>query len=1127
MTDLFGVSMNVIAAVSLALTVGILVIVAVLAVRNPVMFKMGLRNIPRRRAQTIIIIVGLMLSTLIMTSAFGSGDTLASSITAEVYEAMGEVDEQVFYNTEDFPAEEDAQVIPLAEVEKWRAKFAGDADIEGFLPVQVEALPIANPDTGLNESTARVVAFRADDAKPFGGLRDRSGKPVTLAANRIAVNESLAREIDARVGQILVIFFGNLQQPVEVVAIVPDSLLTGAGVIEEIQAGAVVEWAFLSSLTGQAESADVVFVTNHGDERSGAERSDAAMRKLKAALRGSRFEAEASKQDGLDFAQLFGSLFTTFFVVFGLFSIAAGILLIFLIFTMLAAERKPEMGMARAVGAKRRQIVESFLAEGLGYDLGSAVVGLLAGMGVTVLMVWFLKFNLGDEVTDVLEVHFSLRGLVVSFCLGVIATFIVIFFASWRASRLNIVAAIRDLPESRPINPEDATMAGYLRGALNAMVAFGTLLLSLTTLRISPLFYAGVLFGLLGPWLYIVRGRNFAAAREDRPPGQRLPVWPLFTGIGTVLYPLAVLLFRVVRDRRPDSVPAWLVVAGIVVPPLGIVLVALQHPNRAIAWSAGLGAVALALGLLCIQWGLDANKSFFFFSGVSLAVLGVAVSLRYFRIRERLTFSLTSALLLLFWYVAPSGRLDWLWGEMEGDIEMFFLSGLVMISAGTFLVVYNADLVLPAVGAFGSRFGRAVPAIKTAIAYPLTARFRTGMTVAMIGLIMFALVMFATLNQNFERVFLNDDARGGFDVVAAINSNNPIDDLPAALAASGIDTGRIQSTAQLVRSWPGENEVEDQSPATNDDGTLDRWDTTTVNGADDIFLDTTELKVERLAAGYRDSRAAWQAVKQDHSLAIIGTDLFGFDDDFGDTGDSLVLDRRVENGFAPFVLTFRDPATGTETQLTVIGVLDDPATMFFLGVFVHRDAVAAAFPRSESQTYFLRLRGGTDAEDFAKQVEAGLVQASSDSLDELLDAERRETAAFLYLFEGFLGLGLVVGIAALGVVSFRAVVERRQQIGMLRAIGYQRGMVALSFIFESSFVALSGILMGLLLAVSLSWVLFTSGTIDDAAAGAGFSVPWVQLAVICAVAFAAALLMTVIPARSASRVAIAEALRYE
>ena len=56
------------------------------------------------------------------------------------------------------------------------------------------------------------------------------------------------------------------------------------------------------------------------------------------------------------------SLFTTF----GTFSIAAGILLIFLIFVMLAAERRGEMGIARAIGTRRGHLVEMFLVRGRG-----------------------------------------------------------------------------------------------------------------------------------------------------------------------------------------------------------------------------------------------------------------------------------------------------------------------------------------------------------------------------------------------------------------------------------------------------------------------------------------------------------------------------------------------------------------------------------------------------------------------------------------------------------------------------------------------------------------------------------------------------------------------------------------
>ena len=48
------------------------------------MFLIGVRNIPRRRAQTVLIIIGLMLSTLIITAAFSIGDTVNYSITNQV-----------------------------------------------------------------------------------------------------------------------------------------------------------------------------------------------------------------------------------------------------------------------------------------------------------------------------------------------------------------------------------------------------------------------------------------------------------------------------------------------------------------------------------------------------------------------------------------------------------------------------------------------------------------------------------------------------------------------------------------------------------------------------------------------------------------------------------------------------------------------------------------------------------------------------------------------------------------------------------------------------------------------------------------------------------------------------------
>src|SRR5688572_4416091 len=132
---------------------------------------------------------------------------------------------------------------------------------------------------------------------------------------------------------------------------------------------------------------------------------------------------------------------------------------------------------------------------------------------------------------------------------------------------------------------------------------------------------------------------------------------------------------------------------------------------------------------------------------------------------------------------------------------------------------------------------------------------------------------------------------------------------------------------------------------------------------------------------------------------------------------------------------------------------------------------------------------------------------------------------FLRMIQGFMGLGLVVGVAAVGVIAFRTVVERRQQIGMLRAIGYTRKMVGLTFLIESAFIAFMGILSGLVFALILAWQLITEELATDT--GGSSAIPWVQLAIICGFAFGFALIMTLVPARQAANIPIAQALRYE
>ena len=133
---------------------------------------------------------------------------------------------------------------------------------------------------------------------------------------------------------------------------------------------------------------------------------------------------------------------------------------------------------------------------------------------------------------------------------------------------------------------------------------------------------------------------------------------------------------------------------------------------------------------------------------------------------------------------------------------------------------------------------------------------------------------------------------------------------------------------------------------------------------------------------------------------------------------------------------------------------------------------------------------------------------------------------FQQLMLGFLTVGLVVGVAALGVISTRAVVERRQQIGMLRALGFQREMVSWIFLIEFFFRRLVRYRPG-------SRTGLDPGLPGDHGYGrrdTGSDLPGAvdrDLRSCLALAYAMTLLTTWLPARQACQVTPAEALRYE
>jgi putative ABC transport system permease protein len=128
------------------------------------------------------------------------------------------------------------------------------------------------------------------------------------------------------------------------------------------------------------------------------------------------------------------------------------------------------------------------------------------------------------------------------------------------------------------------------------------------------------------------------------------------------------------------------------------------------------------------------------------------------------------------------------------------------------------------------------------------------------------------------------------------------------------------------------------------------------------------------------------------------------------------------------------------------------------------------------------------------------------------------------LMQGYLATGLLVAITGLGVVMVRSVRERRRTIGVLRALGVQARTVRRAFLAESTFIAMEGVVIGTVLGVLTTWLLYRNSpafeTID-----AAFPVAWADITITVGLAFVASLVATLVPARRAAEVRPALAVR--
>jgi putative ABC transport system permease protein len=223
-------------------------------------------------------------------------------------------------------------------------------------------------------------------------------------------------------------------------------------------------------------------------------------------------------------------------------------------------------------------------------------------------------------------------------------------------------------------------------------------------------------------------------------------------------------------------------------------------------------------------------------------------------------------------------------------------------------------------------------------------------------------------------------------------------------------------------------------------------------------------------------------------------------------------------------VTVADPVTGKKVTRTVVGVTS--ADVAFAGTYMSKGSLESILgSRVTPSRFYLSTNVSTAASsDLSSRLQGKFFRngVKADTFLSLVEQQASASLSFLRLMQGYLALGLVVGIAGLGVVMVRAVRDRTREIGVLRSLGFLPSQVRRSFLVESGFVALEGIIIGAVLSLVTAAQLVAHG---DFGKGIEFTIPWVNIIILLVTALAASLLATAWPAQRASKIAPAAALR--
>jgi putative ABC transport system permease protein len=215
--------------------------------------------------------------------------------------------------------------------------------------------------------------------------------------------------------------------------------------------------------------------------------------------------------------------------------------------------------------------------------------------------------------------------------------------------------------------------------------------------------------------------------------------------------------------------------------------------------------------------------------------------------------------------------------------------------------------------------------------------------------------------------------------------------------------------------------------------------------------------------------------------------------------------------------------SGKRVELRVVAIYE--AQLFQADVVIPMNAFSANYDIDFDQMVIIGLAAGVDpvaARPALEKVVADYPNAELNDTEQYIEKVGSQLDLLLNMMTGMLAMAIVIALLGIANTLALSIMERRREIGLLRAVGMTRRQVRRMVRWEAVLIALFGAVIGLFVGVLL-------GVAVVIAVGGGLVValPWANLAVYLVAAALGGVLASVIPGWRGARTDVLSAIAYE